>query len=302
MRGRLGILKRRTGTAGRRKPSTSPDDNFGACAEIPLPERGRLMVTHNGGMIITGMSMTIAACYLSPEGVVFGADSTTTYPGMQGTNHYFNQAQKLFEVGENSSLGIVTWGLGGLGDESHRMLIAKLADELSLSPASSVTEVASRWASLFWSSYFSANAIKRCAALSAKKPFDSNAASSTDDTRTSAEEQELCLLRDNLVVGFCIGGYMPGDRVPAAFQVICDPSGSQPSPTPLPMGYRFWGAPNFIKRLLFGCDEQLRSAILESNHWSGTPQDLDGLIQQYELFHHPTVPIRDAIDFAHACI
>jgi hypothetical protein len=47
--------------------------------------------------------VTIAICYVSPEGVVLGADSTTTY----GT-HHFNNSQKLFEVGEDSSLAIVT--------------------------------------------------------------------------------------------------------------------------------------------------------------------------------------------------
>lgn len=40
--------------------------------------------------------MTIAACYLSSEGVVFGADSTSTMyvsglgPGSPGSEHHFN--------------------------------------------------------------------------------------------------------------------------------------------------------------------------------------------------------------------
>jgi len=46
--------------------------------------------------------MTIAACYLSGEGVVLGADSTTTMfvpamdPGAPGADHHYNFAQKLF--------------------------------------------------------------------------------------------------------------------------------------------------------------------------------------------------------------
>jgi hypothetical protein len=47
--------------------------------------------------------MTIAVCYLSPEGFVVGSDSTTTYGSSHGP-HYFNHAQKIFEIGENSSL------------------------------------------------------------------------------------------------------------------------------------------------------------------------------------------------------
>ena len=69
--------------------------------------------------------MTIAACYVCPEGVVFGADSTTTV----GTR-YYDHTQKIFEVGgRGSTLGIVTWGLGGLGDLSYRALISQFADQ-----------------------------------------------------------------------------------------------------------------------------------------------------------------------------
>ena len=46
--------------------------------------------------------MTIAACYLSPEGVVFGADSTTTIG-----DHHFNFGQKIFELGDGGSGAII---------------------------------------------------------------------------------------------------------------------------------------------------------------------------------------------------
>lgn len=49
--------------------------------------------------------MTIAACYVSNEGVVFGADSTSSFMTSEGLRHYNNE-QKLFEIGEmGSSLG-----------------------------------------------------------------------------------------------------------------------------------------------------------------------------------------------------
>lgn len=64
--------------------------------------------------------MTIAACYVTNEGVVMGADSTTSYPQENGT-HYLNHAQKLYEIGENSTLGALTWGLGAIStDKSYR--------------------------------------------------------------------------------------------------------------------------------------------------------------------------------------
>ena len=64
--------------------------------------------------------MTIAACYVSAEGVVFGADSTSTMyvprPGLKsdGIEHHYNYAQKIFEIGHDSTLAITMWGLGNL--------------------------------------------------------------------------------------------------------------------------------------------------------------------------------------------
>jgi ABC-type siderophore export system fused ATPase/permease subunit len=56
--------------------------------------------------------LTIAACLLTPGGVVLGADSTTTISVVTHDGsvspHYFEHAQKLFEVGEGSTIGAVT--------------------------------------------------------------------------------------------------------------------------------------------------------------------------------------------------
>ena len=96
--------------------------------------------------------MTIAACYLSPEGVVLGSDSTSTYQNSGRAKHY-NHGQKLFEVGNRSTVGIVTWGVGGLRFGSYRTLIARLADTLPSELAPSVLAMAEQWAEMFWSEY-----------------------------------------------------------------------------------------------------------------------------------------------------
>jgi hypothetical protein len=147
--------------------------------------------------------VTIAACYVSPEGVVFGADSTTTYAGP----HYFNHGQKLFEVGENSTLGIVTWGLGGLAVGSHRTQIALLADDLIQNPTHSVSDVANRWAAQFSGAYATSFAaeIARCQALGSKSAHDSSVAPS-GTMRTKAEEDEFQEKMATFGVGFCVGG------------------------------------------------------------------------------------------------
>jgi hypothetical protein len=79
--------------------------------------------------------MTIAACYISPEGVVLGTDSTTTVVGPDGESSYLDHAQKLFAVGDpEATIGLITWGLGQIGDVSHRTIAAMIGDE-SRAPA-----------------------------------------------------------------------------------------------------------------------------------------------------------------------
>ena len=243
--------------------------------------------------------MTIATCYLSPEGVVLGADSTTTYGAL-----HFNNSQKLFEIGEESTLAAVAWGLGGLQISSHRTLLALLDDDLRKNPPATNNEAANRWTDQFWAAYSDPGspispAIAECQRLHAKKPFDPKTPDPSG--RTEAEEREYQQLRVVLVAGFCIAGYVLPDRTPAAFEVVFDPLQSKPTPTSKPQGYWFWGAPNMIQRLIFACDDELKSSIVGSGKWSGRRQELEALVAQHALAH-PIVPIREAIDFVHACI
>jgi hypothetical protein len=94
---------------------------------------------------------------------------------------------------------------------------------------------------------------------------------------------------------------MPG-RIPEAYWFVFDPLGAKPLPIPIPQNtYTFWGAPNMIRRLMFGWDEPLKDAILKSAKWSGTDAELTTLLDTQRLAHM-MLPIRDAVDFVHACI
>jgi hypothetical protein len=244
--------------------------------------------------------MTIAACYLSSEGVVFGADSTTTMfvaaPGSSpgGREHHFNHAQKVFEIGTDSTLAITIWGLGNLAETSYRTLIAQFADSLTSEGAESMANVAQRWNECFWSAYKEAlpDVLERVQDLVSQV------------SRSPEEESQLAYLIGMFQGGFCIGGYLLNDRTPKAYEILYDPTMSAPTPaTALTIGTpRFWGCPNLIERLLFGVDSAVYEAILRSEKWNGTPEELVDLISPHFLGQPHHLPIREAIDWVHASI
>jgi hypothetical protein len=83
---------------------------------------------------------------------------------------------------------------------------------------------------------------------------------------------------------------------------VFQPTGLQPIPAQVPRGHSFWGMPALIGRLIKGCGDEVRDAILGSGMWQGTPADLDSVIRPHSLAHPQSVPIREAIDFTHACL
>jgi hypothetical protein len=156
-------------------------------------------------------AVTIAACYVNPEGVVLGADSTSSIYIAPSGFHYLNHNQKLFEIGEDTTLGLVTWGLGSIGELSHRSQIAKLADDLKSTPAKTVLEVAERFAAQVHKDYAAAHAddLAKCQTLQAKAAFKRGAVSPDPNARTEGEETDFTNLRYGLSLGFCVGGYQP---------------------------------------------------------------------------------------------
>ncbi|MEK7751281.1 MAG: hypothetical protein AAB403_03050 [Planctomycetota bacterium] len=250
--------------------------------------------------------MTIAACYVSPEGIVLGADSTASFDF--GALHFYNHNQKLFELGDkDTTFGIVTWGLGGLRDISYRTLFAKLSADIKTTPARDPLDVATRWATLYWQAYSSAAHLigqrQRAQQLQAKPAYDPKATPVAPTARTQAEEEEYENLRRDLGAGFCIGGYTEPDRVPQAFEITFWPEDqAAPTPSPIPMhNHRFWGAPNMTHRLIYGCDSDFIHRLRNSGKWNGTPTDLQNVIEPGRLIQ-PVMPIRDAVDFVHTCI
>lgn len=135
---------------------------------------------------------------------MLGADSTSTY-GLASGAHYYNNAQKLFEVGEDSTLGIVAWGLGGLNSYSHRTLIALFSDDLKAKLPDTGLGVAELWIERFWAAYTDdksplAPLFEQCRSLATKQPY----VAGMDDpgSRTETEEKQFGEVSQFLVAGF----------------------------------------------------------------------------------------------------
>lgn len=236
--------------------------------------------------------MTIAACYVSHEGVVLGADSTSTMMRDGQPYRHFDHQQKIFEIGEDSSLGITMWGLGGLASKSYRTLIAQLGDELQATPATSVRDVAERFAAMFWATYVSdfGSLISRFRDLVRMSD------------RTPDEEAELNSL-SNLGGGFCIGGRTWSSRQPAAAVVNYGPEKDRPEIEDVARDRtKYWGVPNLLERLMFGMDNRLFGKILNSEKWSGTSEDLFAVLQDDMLNVPLNMPLREAIDWVYSSI
>jgi hypothetical protein len=238
--------------------------------------------------------MTIATCLVLPEGVIFGADSTTSIEIGTGY-HYLNHNQKIFEVGRESSLAVMTWGISSFQDLSHRTMIAWLGDKFAVTPPISVKEATEAFSQLVWDAYNDrfAKELAKIRELEAKPALGSGAGS-----RTADEDIEYKSLLQELKVGFCLGGHVPGDREPDAYFFIVDPTLRSPSIVQRVDLHEFWGQPSLFLRLYDGFDFNSRKAIFESEYWTGSANDLDEILQAAQLIP-PHMTIRDGIDFVH---
>ncbi|MGC5804184.1 hypothetical protein SNK19_13025 [Ralstonia pseudosolanacearum] len=215
--------------------------------------------------------------------------------------HYFNFNQKLFELGQDSTLGVLTWGLSSLGPLSYRTIMARVADGFQANPPASVQAAADAFTDVFWNEFEAFTLVQRVRALNSKQPFGS--APQALGVRTEAEEGEFDSLRSGLGVGFCVAGYVLPNRAPSAVSIFFDPLAStKPASQSIPgEGSQWWGVPNIVNRLIHGADGNLKNAILVSGKWSGTSQELDHVVATQSLTA-ASLPIRDAIDYVYSCI
>jgi hypothetical protein len=225
--------------------------------------------------------MTIAAAYLTSEGVVLGADSTTTVTNPAGGQvqvvQLLNHAQKVFQVGERSRIGFCTWGTGKFGTVSHRTLAAQLSEQQG----------------------FATFTVAQAAQALMGMVLAARAAANVND-----------------VTGYFLGGWDLVTHQPQCFRLVFQP-GQNPVMDQLGIGQvSFQGIPNFFTRAFHGYDpvlpQRLKDAVAAA-FWQQPqqlPQNYDALF--FQAFHQAVaplaavgfedVPIREAIDFVFSYI
>ncbi len=256
--------------------------------------------------------MTIAACYLSTEGVILGADSTSTSTFILGNDtsiHHLEYAQKIFEIGERGTLGLACWGLGAIGEKSYRTLSAELGDAMTSKDSYTVSQAAEWWRDKFWDLYeltFAAQIVRAKELKSRGEIIETKKLAGSLTPAETAEFQAMSIEIQGLHSlggGFCIGGRDSTDRQPRAYQITYNPFQDRSvSITHLSMGWCFWGCPDIVQRIIFGIETTVRNQILASGKWAGTADELDVILTTIDLEPYTLLPLREAVDWVHAMI
>ena len=221
--------------------------------------------------------MTIAAAYLVSEGVVLGADSITTISAQTpqpGVLQLLHHSQKIFEVGENSRIGVCTWGDGTIGDFSHRTIIAQLADKVKDDSTITIEGAAEELINII-------------------------------DSMVKREKIKMEF------VGYFLGGWNPGTHEPDCWKIEISKDGNNKEKLDLGL-CSFAGMPNVFTRVFRGFDpafpDQLREEIKALITNQETKDKFDEIFKEaFEKASGPLIaagykdlPIREAIDFVYS--
>jgi hypothetical protein len=215
--------------------------------------------------------LTIAAAYLTSEGVVFGADSAITVSpkgaAQAGALQIFNHSQKIFEIGpeNHGRMALATWGAGSVNHVSHRTIAARLGDKVR----------------------------------------DENSISDA----TEILKEIVTEIRPDGAFGYFLGGTNVPSRDPECCMLEFKPD-KPVEIVKLTTGQAvFQGAPDLFIRAFHGCDPKLLEIVVAilKKEIGDRVSDFDQIFAQalntaMGLIPHggyQDLPIREAIDFVH---
>lgn len=232
---------------------------------------------------------------------MLGTDSTSTIPFVYQEPHYHDHEQKLFEVGRpGSTVALATWGLGRLGEISHRTLAARLGKAHENTPFATMKDMAEHLAKALWTQMETAFGpeIKRLHDLRDKsQPGDPN-------SLTPDEWEELDAGYQTFRVGYFLAGRVTDADNCEAYEIDYNVLKRALGPEQIaPETPAFRGVPIIMERLVLGHDTHLAMRVLSSGKWTGSPKDLWDVLRASDYCVRPhLLPLRDAIDWIHTVI
>lgn len=226
--------------------------------------------------------MTIALSIKVNDGVVLAADSASTIisqdpQGKISVHNVYTNADKIFNLVKQRPIGVTTWGIGSIGQESIATLMKDLRSELTKdlyqSPNSTgltVLEYAERVRAFIY-----------------------------DQKYTAA----FANWKEKPAVGFLVAGFSPGESLAEEYRIdIQNGTCSQPSPvrSKHESGAVWNGEPEAITRLVMGYSSGVpvileREFNFDADQWAKFQQHMGVYTAQLVT---PAMPIIDAINLA----
>jgi hypothetical protein len=228
--------------------------------------------------------MTIAISVKVNDGVVLATDSAATIIVNQQGNisiqNVYKNADKIFNLDKHRPIGVMTWGIGSIGNESIATLMKDLRARITGQDEEHADWVLDQNATVLQF----AEAVKRFV----------------------FEEKYQVAFKDwpeKPAVGFLVAGFSPKQSFAEEYQIdILGGQCSEPKPVRLQQesGIVWNGEPEAITRLILGFSPRLLNDLLREFQFS--PEQTQKLQSSLASFAAQVatdaMPIRDAIDLA----
>jgi hypothetical protein len=240
--------------------------------------------------------MTIAISLVVGDGVVLGTDSATSIvlPGERYHNIYLN-AEKTINLVKGLPLGLMTYGLGSLGQLSIASLARALREQLSgdaddpivpaLDPLTYTVEEAANLVRRF---FYDEMYAKLYPPRESAHP-DVPAGEEPDPEQPATEYPTL---------GFIVAGISAGSYFPEVWTIFIGPDGRCGDPelrvAPGSAGViDFFGQPEALHRLVYGWSKEAYRRLVGAGL---SDQAANEVLVSETALAHPGMPIQDAID------
>lgn len=232
--------------------------------------------------------MTIAVSLKVMDGLVLAADSASTITSAEGVENVYNNANKIFNLRKGLPVGLITWGLGGLGGLSISTLAKDLRVRLSAEDPDHE----------YWDLFEDDYSIRDVADRVREFFYDEHYAPAADVYEPRDDDEPFPSL------GFIVAGYSAGKHHAEEYLLELTAGGCE-APVevraPNETGVSWSGQPEAITRIVTGHGTML-GAVLHQDFGLDVGDIPDAIARIEERLGsslvNPAMPFQDAIDLA----